>query len=62
VKQSDINEMNRWQYGVFLRTGWYVYNVYVQYNLNPVFNQNPVGGPADLNKMRSLTVGLSLSL
>jgi len=62
VKQSNIIEMNRWHYGVFLRTGWYIYNLYVQYNLNPVFNQNPVGGPSDLNKMRNLTVGLSISL
>lgn len=62
VKQSDIAEMNRWQYGVFLRTGWYVYNLYVQYNLNPVFNNNPASGSPEINKMRSLTVGLSLSL
>lgn len=62
VKYYKIQEIAHFQYGVFVRTGWWIYNFYAYYGLNPVFSSNPTDADINLKKMRSLTLGLSVSL
>jgi hypothetical protein len=63
VKYAKINDVSRWHYGVFLRTGYWLFNLYVYYGLNPVFNQFKNGeGAEGLDKMQSLSIGLSISI
>lgn len=63
VKHYNITSLSRWHYGVFLRTGYWLFNLYVYYGLNPVFGDlNEGEGPLGLDKMQSLSIGLSLSL
>jgi hypothetical protein len=63
VKHYRINDISRWQYGVFLRTGYWLFNLYVYYGINPVFGDLAEGqGFEGLDQMQSLSIGLSLSL
>lgn len=61
VKNYRITDLAQWQYGVFLRTGYYVFNLYAYYGLNPVFSQVAPGWE-DLTKLRNLSIGLNISL
>ena len=63
VKHYRMNDLARWQYGVFVRTGWWLFNAYVYYGLNPVFGNLPEGeGLEGLDQLQNLSVGLSISL
>lgn len=61
IKYYKIDELARWHYGVFVRTGWWLVNVYAYYGINPVFSKN-ISSPVGLNNMHSLSLGLSVSL
>lgn len=61
VKYYNINEVAKVHYGVFVRTGWWLFNVYAYYGLNTVF-QSSSALPIGLHKMHALSLGLSVSL
>lgn len=61
LKYYRINDMARWHYGVFVRTGFWLFNLYAYYGINGVFSDIK-NGPAGLDKMRSLSLGLSISI
>ncbi len=61
VKYYKIKDLATWQYGVFARTGFWFFNVYAYYGLNPVF-ANLKNGPEGIDQMQNLSVGISLSL
>lgn len=49
-------DMNKFQYGVYLTTGYNTFNIYTYYSLNPIFNN---GKLIDQNiGMNSLNIGL----
>ena len=56
-----MNDLANLHYGVFVRTGWWLFNVYAYYGLNTVFQPNTVL-PSGLDKMHNLSLGLSISL
>ena len=37
IKSSKNNDLNQFQYGAYLSTGWNTWNFYVYYGLNPLF-------------------------
>jgi len=61
VKYYHMNDLANLHYGVFVRTGWWLFNVYAYYGLNTVFQPNTVL-PSGLDKMHNLSLGLSISL
>lgn len=61
VKHYRINDLATWHYGFFVRTGYWLFNVYAYYGINPVF-KNTAYGWENIKDMRSLTLGLSISL
>lgn len=63
VKHFKINDLSRWHYGVFVRTGFWLFNLYAYYGLNPVFDPGRSDFyPAGLKQMQSLSIGLSVSI
>jgi hypothetical protein len=63
IKHYRINDLSRWHYGVFVRTGYWLFNLYVYYGLDPVFGDLTSGeGVEGLDQMQSLSLGLSISL
>ncbi len=63
VTYHGIGDLSRWRYGVFVRTGWWLFNAYVYYGINPVFEPFEAGeGVEGIDQMRSLSLGLSISL
>ncbi|MDY8136779.1 porin family protein [Aquimarina sp. 2201CG5-10] len=38
VRQTKIEELNRWRYGAMFTFGWNTVNFHFYYNLNPLFN------------------------
>jgi len=61
VKYYRINDLAKVHYGVFVRTGWWLFNLYAYYGLNTDFQSNSIV-PKGLDKMHSLSLGLSISL
>lgn len=61
VKYYKINDLAKLRYGVFLRTGWWLFNIYAYYGINTVFQSNAVV-PAGIDKMHQFSLGLSVSL
>lgn len=61
VKHHNLSDLPRWHYGLYARTGFWVFNLYVCYNLNPTFAKTPASF-TDLSGMHSLQVGLNVSL
>jgi len=61
VKYYKLDDLARWHYGVFVRTGWWLFNLYAYYGINPVFDKFD-NTPEGLDKMQSLSLGLSISL
>jgi len=63
VKFYKITDLASWHYGVFVRTGFWLFNLYAYYGLNPVFSDIKVGNaPEGLGDMHSFSLGLSISL
>ena len=63
VKHKGLQDLSKWHYGVFVRTGYWLFNLYVYYGMNSVFDPNRSEFyPDGLDKMRSLSVGLSISI
>ena len=48
-KESISDEINRWQYGAFISVGFYTWNPYIYYGLNPIFKEG--------SKMSNFNVG-----
>lgn len=61
VKNYGISDLANVHYGVFVRTGFWMFNVYAYYGINPVFKSTAPGWE-DLQDMRSLTLGLTISI
>ncbi|WP_333599284.1 porin family protein [Flavobacterium sp.] len=40
IKQSHNKDLNDFQYGVYLSTGWNTWNIYAYYGLNPLFKSS----------------------
>ena len=63
VKHFNIDDLTRWHYGAFVRTGYWLFNLYVYYGFNSVFDPSRSDNyPVGLDKMQSLSVGISVSL
>lgn len=63
VKYYRLDAINNWHYGVFVRTGFWLFNFYAYYGLNPVFNNiQDKPAPEGLENIHSLSLGLSISL
>ena len=63
VKYYRVDAMSNWHYGVFVRTGFWLFNFYAYYGLNPVLNKlNQNTAPQGLDNMHSLSLGFSISL
>jgi len=61
VKNYRINDMAQWHYAVFVRTGFWLFNLYACYSLSPTFTSAPTGWEG-LKDIHSLQLGISLSL
>ena len=61
VKNYGISDVANVHYGVFVRTGFWMFNLYAYYGINPVF-KSAAPGWEDLQDMRSLTLGLTISI
>jgi hypothetical protein len=61
VKNYGITDLATVHYGAFARTGFWMFNLYAYYGINPVFKRTAPGWE-NLKNMHSLTLGLSLSI
>lgn len=61
VKHYRINDLARWHYGVYMRTGFWIFNIFAYYGINPTFDSTPAGWEA-LKDIHSLQLGVSISL
>lgn len=63
IKYYKISDLAAWHYGVFVRTGYWLFNVYAYYGLNTVFaDLKTENAPQGLGEMHSFSLGLSISL
>lgn len=62
VVYYGLNEVTKWRYGVYTRIGFGYMSLYAFYQLNPVFDTGVLENGEALDRMNSLSVGLSLSL
>lgn len=62
IKFDDyrLDDVNRWNYGVYLKFGYRIFSLYGYYGLSPVFTGGQINGQ-DLNRARQLSFGLSIS-
>lgn len=51
VKQTKVDELDRWRFGFTFTFGWNTFNFYFYYSVNPLFTEEAVvdGGTVDLN-------------
>lgn len=61
VKYYKQDDLARWHYGVFARTGWWLFNLYAYYGINTVFDKLE-NAPKGLDEMHNLSLGISISL
>lgn len=54
VLKKDPN-LNKFQYGCYLASGWNTLNIYIYYGLNPIFKSSEINGQS--NKMNSFNLG-----
>ncbi len=40
VGQNNLKDLNKFQYGIYLATGWNTWNIYAYYGLNPLFKSS----------------------
>lgn len=52
--RNDTN-LNKWQYGCYISSGWNSLNIYLYYGLNPIFKSSEIKGVA--NKMNNFNLG-----
>lgn len=52
--RNDPN-LNKWQYGCYISSGWNSLNIYLYYGLNPIFKSSEINGVA--NKMNNFNLG-----
>ncbi len=54
VKQTKVDELNRWRVGTTFTFGWNTFNFHFYYSLNPLFNNNATiqGEPVGLNTVK----------
>ena len=50
-------DLNKFQYGCYLATGWNTWNIYAYYGLNPVFKTASLVGGEKIN-MNTFNLGL----
>ena len=61
IKHYHIADLARWHYGVYVRTGFWIFNAFVYYGINPTFETTPSGWEA-LQDIKSLQLGISICL
>src|SRR6478672_1409451 len=56
VRQTDIPELNKLQYGTYLAVGWNTWNAYFYYGLNPIFKS--ANTETEQVKLNAFNIGL----
>lgn len=60
IDDYRLDDVNQWNYGVYLRLGYRMFSFYGYYGLNPVFTGGELNGES-LNRSRQISFGLSIS-
>lgn len=61
ITHHRIRDLANWHYAVYMRTGFWIFNLFASYNINPTFKTNPQDWEM-LNTIHSLQLGVSVSL
>ena len=56
IEIKNNPDLNKFQYGMYLASGWNTWNFYAYYGINPLFKSAKIG--TELIKMNTLNIGL----